>query len=313
MLCTLASNSSRRALIGVIGLRSSCAAIARKLSRACSWPSSSAMRPCKAASRSGCGARIAGLLTGAVLVNGVCLRHFCRVLISSCRARAGFPGAVCLRPPMAIRSTVLKQDESSPRSHRRLAKEATEGCTSGSPCRPLDPAGLPINFSRAAAPNNRAPGSRMGGRAVEGTGLENRRARKGTVGSNPTPSAILELLGNLKDAAPADHGESGSVRAVDCYRSLERQNGVGASLRAEKLELRAITKSHGSREIAVVISSTMPSAKYSCSGSPLIFAKGNTAIDGLSGRDSGGDGGANVLSAAATPDPIDAVRARQCS
>jgi hypothetical protein len=30
---------------------------------------------------------------------------------------------------------------------------------------------------------------RMGGRAVEGTGLENRQARKGLVGSNPTPSA----------------------------------------------------------------------------------------------------------------------------
>ena len=33
-----------------------------------------------------------------------------------------------------------------------------------------------------------------------------------------------------------------------------------------------------------MISSTMPSAKYSCSGSPLILAKGSTAIDGLSGR-----------------------------
>ena len=30
----------------------------------------------------------------------------------------------------------------------------------------------------------------MGGRAVEGTGLENRQAREGLVGSNPTPSAI---------------------------------------------------------------------------------------------------------------------------
>ena len=29
----------------------------------------------------------------------------------------------------------------------------------------------------------------MGGRAVEGTGLENRQVRKGLVGSNPTPSA----------------------------------------------------------------------------------------------------------------------------
>jgi len=35
----------------------------------------------------------------------------------------------------------------------------------------------------------------MGGRAVEGTGLENRQARKGLVGSNPTPSATnAELL-----------------------------------------------------------------------------------------------------------------------
>ena len=30
---------------------------------------------------------------------------------------------------------------------------------------------------------------RMGGRVVEGTGLENRQACKGLVGSNPTPSA----------------------------------------------------------------------------------------------------------------------------
>jgi hypothetical protein len=35
---------------------------------------------------------------------------------------------------------------------------------------------------------------------------------------------------------------------------------------------------------SVMTSSAMPSAKYSCSGSPLIFANGNTAIDGLSGR-----------------------------
>ena len=37
------------------------------------------------------------------------------------------------------------------------------------------------------------------------------------------------------------------------------------------------------RERAVMISSTMPSTKYSCSGSPLILGNGNTAIDGLSG------------------------------
>src|SRR6516225_8555774 len=49
------------------------------------------------------------------------------------------------------------------------------------------------------------------------------------------------------------------------------------------VELRAMTKSHRIRESAVMISSTMPSAKYSCSGSPLMLANGSTAIDGLSG------------------------------
>jgi len=36
-----------------------------------------------------------------------------------------------------------------------------------------------------------------------------------------------------------------------------------------------------------MISSTIPSAKYSCSGSPLKFSNGSTAIDGLSGRGNG--------------------------
>src|SRR6516165_5327979 len=48
-----------------------------------------------------------------------------------------------------------------------------------------------------------------------------------------------------------------------------------------KLELRAMTKSQRTRDSAVMISSTMPSAKYSCSGSPLILAKDSTAIAGV--------------------------------
>src|SRR6266852_1562197 len=48
-----------------------------------------------------------------------------------------------------------------------------------------------------------------------------------------------------------------------------------------------ITKNQRMRLRAVMISSTMPSAKYSCSGSPLILANGSTAIDGLSGSGSG--------------------------
>jgi hypothetical protein len=48
--------------------------------------------------------------------------------------------------------------------------------------------------------------------------------------------------------------------------------------------LRAVTNSQRMRLSAVMIFSTMPSAKYSCFGSPLMLAKGRTAIDGLSGR-----------------------------
>ncbi len=36
------------------------------------------------------------------------------------------------------------------------------------------------------------PTTRRGGRAVECTGLENQRALAGTVGSNPTPSALRQ-------------------------------------------------------------------------------------------------------------------------
>src|SRR5262249_46985108 len=48
-------------------------------------------------------------------------------------------------------------------------------------------------------------------------------------------------------------------------------------------ELRAITKNQRSLDSAVVMSSLMPSEKYSCSGSSLILTKGSTAIAGRSG------------------------------
>ncbi len=43
-----------------------------------------------------------------------------------------------------------------------------------------------------------------------------------------------------------------------------------------------MTNSHLKWDNAVMISSTMPSAKYSCSKSPLMLVNGRTAIDGLS-------------------------------
>ena len=44
-----------------------------------------------------------------------------------------------------------------------------------------------------------------------------------------------------------------------------------------------------------MMSSTMPSAKYSCSGSPLMFWNGNTAMEGLSGSASAATGGATAI------------------
>src|SRR5271168_4413472 len=55
-----------------------------------------------------------------------------------------------------------------------------------------------------------------------------------------------------------------------------------------KAELREMTNIDRKRDKAVVISSTMPSEKYSCSGSALRFWNGSTTIDGLSGT--GGSG-----------------------
>ena len=72
-----------------------------------------------------------------------------------------------------------------------------------------------------------------------------------------------------------------------------------------KLELRAITNSHRDRDRPVMMSSAMPSAKYSCSGSPLMLANGSTAIDGLSG--SGRASAAAVGAGAAAVAPADAI------
>src|SRR2546427_180275 len=48
-----------------------------------------------------------------------------------------------------------------------------------------------------------------------------------------------------------------------------------------------MTWSHLIRDRPVMMSSTMPSTKYSCSGSPLILVNGITASDGLSASASG--------------------------
>ena len=69
--------------------------------------------------------------------------------------------------------------------------------------------------------------------------------------------------------------------------------------RAENEELRAITNIFGIFERAVIISSVIPSLKYSCSGSPLRLSKARTAIEGLSGSGRGGLSGSPDLRSAA--------------
>jgi hypothetical protein len=46
--------------------------------------------------------------------------------------------------------------------------------------------------------------------------------------------------------------------------------------------MRAITESERNRDSSVMMSSVIPSLKYCCSGSPLRFSNGNTAIEGFS-------------------------------
>jgi hypothetical protein len=72
-----------------------------------------------------------------------------------------------------------------------------------------------------------------------------------------------------------------------------------------KLELRAITNSDLKCDNAVMMSSTIPSAKYSCSGSPLMLENGSTAIEGLSEGNGGflGSDGDATLMAGESPRP----------
>ena len=64
-----------------------------------------------------------------------------------------------------------------------------------------------------------------------------------------------------------------------------------------------MTNSQAQRDSAVMMSSAMPSAKYSWSGSSLMLSNGSTAIDGLSGN-----GERRRLRVGIESQPIDADR-----
>ena len=86
---------------------------------------------------------------------------------------------------------------------------------------------------------------------------------------------IDELSDATRDMHRAIVSLMEELEAVDWYNQR-----VDACKNAE---LRAIMKRFDICERSVIRSSVMPSAKYSCSGSPLILTKGKTTIEGLSG------------------------------
>jgi hypothetical protein len=73
----------------------------------------------------------------------------------------------------------------------------------------------------------------MGGRAVEGTGLENRQGRKLLVGSNPTPSAIPLFL-TVSDRAALDQQAKEYLTFLSfvVFRSWRRRRNDGAHAQA---------------------------------------------------------------------------------
>jgi hypothetical protein len=83
------------------------------------------------------------------------------------------------------------------------------------------------------------------------------------------------------------------------------------------LEFRAMTNRFRNRDKAVIISSTIPSAKYSCAASSLKFWKGSTAMAGFteptaSGSGSGDGPGGSVVSDSVTfaSPTVDRIAAR---
>jgi hypothetical protein len=90
------------------------------------------------------------------------------------------------------------------------------------------------------------------------------------MGHRQVEQAALLYEFSLERHISADH----LLRSIDRFVDLEHITGQLIDAATGDLN----------RDCAVVISSTIPSAKYSCSGSPLMFWNGRRAIEGLSGR-----------------------------
>ena len=91
-----------------------------------------------------------------------------------------------------------------------------------------------------------------------------------------TSCAVMRTRFPARRTLPSTTYPAPSVRPTSRTSTLCPRN--------ENEEFRAITMSSLKRDNSVITSSVMPSLKYTCSGSPLMFSNGKTAIVGLSVR-----------------------------
>jgi hypothetical protein len=121
----------------------------------------------------------------------------------------------------AVVRTAIRSELRPARGPDWLVMESCNGRRSGAD--PLPSAQLRI-IHYGGASVGRLP-IRRGGRAVECTGLENRRPLTGTVGSNPTLSAIRHINSRRSRSDHCDSNEAGitPVRAAPKGRGAKRR------------------------------------------------------------------------------------------
>src|SRR4029450_3418102 len=96
-----------------------------------------------------------------------------------------------------------------------------------------------------------------------------------------TGRAVNKLSSDTHFAARLAHAAFEDVANAEVAPDL---SNIGRLSLVGERRISGATNSDLTRDSAVVMSSTIPSAKYSCSGSPLMFWNGRTAMEGLVGN-----------------------------
>src|SRR5215472_9598653 len=109
-------------------------------------------------------------------------------------------------------------------------------------------------------------------------GIHDRDA--GQVAARPREAGDEAALDRIPAADEDDRNRRGRVLRRSCSRGCICCDYVDVAADEIGRKQRQLVISTLRREIAVTISSTTPSTKYSCSGSPLRLSNGRTAMDG---------------------------------